>query len=147
MSQRINPGDIFEIDLGDGCYGYGRVLKQTCGFYDLRLNSRPPIESIIASPILFKVWVMDYAIKKKRWKIIGHASLTKDLLSSPYFFKKDSISGQLSVTLDGSQEIPATLDECEKLECAAVWDPEHVEDRLRDYFGGLPNSWYESMRP
>ena len=28
---------------------------------------------------------------------------------------------------------------------AAVWDPQHVEDRLRDHFAGLPNKWVQSL--
>ncbi|WP_448115483.1 hypothetical protein [Mesorhizobium amorphae] len=31
------------------------------------------------------------------------------------------------------------------LECAAVWDPEHVVDRLRDPADGRPNKWVERL--
>ena len=29
----------------------------------------------------------------------------------------------------------------------AVWEPAHVEDRLRDHYAGAPNKWVESLRP
>jgi len=40
----------------------------------------------------------------------------------------------------------ASRAECEGLERCAVWEPEHVEDRLRDHFAGKPNVWVESLR-
>jgi hypothetical protein len=66
------------------------------------------------------------------------------------FFKQDPISGELSIYWeewrDGSwHEEPATLDECAELERAAVWDPVHVEGRLRDHFAGTPNTWAASL--
>lgn len=45
-----------------------------------------------------------------------------------------------------SVENPATPEECAVLERAAVWDPGHVEDRLRDHFAGQSNKWVESLR-
>jgi hypothetical protein len=51
----------------------------------------------------------------------------------------DAVSGNFG-------EIPASLEECEYLEVAAVWDGHHVEDRLRDHFDGRPSEWVESMR-
>ena len=40
----------------------------------------------------------------------------------------------------------ATRAECEGLEREAVWDPEHIEDRLSDYFSGKPNKWVDSLK-
>ena len=41
----------------------------------------------------------------------------------------------------------AIAEECVGLERAAVWEPEHVEDRLRDHFAGRSNRWVESLKP
>ncbi|NUM55672.1 MAG: immunity 26/phosphotriesterase HocA family protein [Candidatus Hydrogenedentes bacterium] len=147
MKQKIVPGDVFEVDLKDGSYAYGRVLRNVFGFYDLRASTCPPVEEIVAHPMIFKIWVMDYAIERRLWRIIGHVPLSQELTVTPRFFKKDPITGRLTITVDGSQEIPATYDECKELECAAVWDPEHVEDRLRDHFEGRKNVWYQYLRP
>jgi len=147
MRQKRLKGDIFEVDLRDGTFCYGRVINGSCVLYDLRVGVRPLIEEIVCQKVLFQVWVMKYAITRGIWKVIGNLPLEESLVERPRFFKKDSISGKLYVTYDGSQEIPATLEECQRLECAAVWDPEHVEDRLRDHFEGRRNKWYDSMRP
>lgn len=42
--------------------------------------------------------------------------------------------------------IRATKEECSGLERSAVWEPEHVEDRLIDHFENRPNKWVESLK-
>jgi hypothetical protein len=39
----------------------------------------------------------------------------------------------------------ATREETEGLEPAAVWEPEHIADRLEDHYAGRPNRWLKSM--
>jgi hypothetical protein len=71
-------------------------------------------------------------------------------LNNPPFFKRDSISGKLSIYTERggkSFEKDATLEECKQLECAAVWSANHIIDRLNDHFSGKPNKWVESMKP
>jgi hypothetical protein len=117
-------------------------------FYDLRRKEVPAIEEIVVSPVAFAVWVMRRAVTSGLWTILGHVALTDDLLRQPDFFKQDPISRRLFLTKVGAgDERPASFEECIGLECAAAWDPEHVEDRLRDHFAGRPNKWVESMRP
>ena len=146
---RRKVGDVLRIPLGNEEYGFGRVLPSVLyAFYDAKSHHVLSIDEIIGRPVLFKVCVMDYAVKKGVWEVIGNAPLTEDLLTEPWFFKKDPISGVLTLYRDStSEEILAKRSDCEKLECAAVWDPEHVADRLRDHFAGRPNKWVMSMRP
>jgi hypothetical protein len=47
----------------------------------------------------------------------------------------------------GAEMRPATPEECAGLEPAAVWEPEHIADRLQDAFAGRPNHWLEEMIP
>lgn len=146
--QKRRIGDILKIDLGDGSLAFARVLEEPLiAFYDLRADVPIAVERIIQSPIAFKIWVMNYAVTSGEWPVIGHAPLDEDLKEEPRFFKKDAISGQLSIYWGNGCEKPATLEDIEGLECAAVWEPEHVVDRLRDHFAGRPNMWVESLRP
>ena len=88
---------------------------------------------------------MDRATRSGRWPIVGRAELaTVSDLDATVIFRQDKISAYESST---GTETPLTFEEADRLECAAVWDPEHVEDRLRDYFSGVPNKWWASMRP
>ena len=142
------PGDVVKIGLGHRKFAFGRVLKSTIAFYDLRTSTEIAVEEIIAKPILFNIWVMDHAITNGDWPIVGNAPLDKELMVEPLFFKKDEISKALTLYRDSTgEEVPATRKDCEGLECAAVWEPEHVVERLNDHFGGRSNYWVESMRP
>jgi hypothetical protein len=77
-----NPGDMVRIGLGDGFHAYARVLKDAMfAIYDAHVSDTEalPIATFYNTPILFYVAVMDYAVKRGRWKIIGNIS--SDILS------------------------------------------------------------------
>lgn len=146
--QKWRAGDVVKIPLGEDQYAFGRVLrKPLMGFYDLLVSELPSVEVIVAKPILFRVWVMNYAVTDGDWPIIGHMPLTPELEETPIFFKQDHITGKFSIYLGNGQERPVTRKEVEGLERAAVWEPEHIVDRLRDHFAGRSNVWVESLKP
>lgn len=147
-------GQVVRIDLKDGTQAFGRVLEEPLfAFYDklYRQSENPEVEEICSLPIAFKIWVMNYSITRGVWNVIGRVPLTPDLREPPKFFKQDEISGALSIyqaapELAPHYERPASLAEVDGLECAAIWDPEHVEDRLRDHFSGRPNKWIQQLK-
>jgi hypothetical protein len=144
---RRRVGDVVCIPLGDEQYGFGRVLQEPLfAFYDFRNTRVPPISKIVESRVIFKIWVMNHAVTSGRWPVVGSAPLEPELAIEPEFCKEDPITGALTI-YHQTKERPAALDECDKLEAAAVWEPHHVEGRLRDYFAGVPNATYEWLRP
>lgn len=144
---RRRIGDIVKILLPDNFYCFGRVLQEPLvAFYDLHVREIPDIDVIISSPILFKVWVMNSAITTGRWVIVGNRDVDDRTATEPEFFKQDTISKKYSRYFN-NMETPATKAECIGLECAAVWDAEHVEERLVDHYAGRPNKWVESLKP
>ncbi|HEY1561875.1 MAG TPA: immunity 26/phosphotriesterase HocA family protein [Caulobacteraceae bacterium] len=152
-SVRRRPGQFIEIDLGNGARGFGRVLcEPEFAFYDLIATSAPPppLDELGAKPIAFRLWVMNRAISSGRWKVIGATALPDELIAPAVYFKQDPFTGKLAIYSAAlkppTYERPATRRECEPLERAAVWDPEHVEDRLRDHFAGQPNNWVRSLQ-
>lgn len=148
------PGDILSIPLADGWFGYCKVLCGVeIGFYDFRSATEISTEDLSGIDFLFRIWVMKYALKKSStWKVIGNVLLTGEEARPSRFCKKDALSGALSIYQSAPAggtaytETPATFAECKDLECAAVWDPEHVESRLEDHFAGRPNIWVEYFR-
>ena len=139
-------GDIVKIPLGDGWHSYARVLPEASyAFYDTRVNGDDTFEEIIARPILFFAAVMGYAIKKSRWPIVGHVP-SEDQLKAPPRFIQDALNKDRFEVYEDGKIRPSTRAECAGLECAAVWDPEHVEDRLRDHYAGRKNKWVESLK-
>ena len=150
--KRTKEGDVIAINLGNLSYGYGIVLNSSStGFYNLQTkNLELNVNFITSHSILFKVPVMNSAFKSEKWHIIGNIELNDDLKQRVYFFTRDMFDHSISIYYeDGTEgiDIPATYEEVKDLERAAVWDPEHVEDRLRDHFNGVPNEWVKQLRP
>lgn len=140
-------GNIVEIRL-PGAWAYGKVIQfPLMGFYAARRERIVGVDSLQGERFVFRIWVVKFAIGKKGWPVIGNLPVSKADSVEVWFFKKDPISGRItkyrSLT---SEEIPATLADCVGLECAAVWDPEHVESRLSDEFAGRSSVWVESMK-
>ena len=146
--QPLKEGNFIQIKINDSYYCFGRVLKEPLiAFYDLKSDKLYDINEISSLPILFKVPVMNHAIKSGKWKVIGYSELEASLKKPVRFFTKDPLTGRYFIYTDAdSKQIPATQKECEGLERAAVWDPEHIEERLRDYYSNSPNQWVESLK-
>jgi hypothetical protein len=143
---RGKVGDVVRIDLGNGNFAYGRTLASPLmAFYDLQ--SKMPVEAVdvVRAPILFTIWVMKCAIKSPKWEIVGNIPPSEDLMTSPKFFKMDMIDRNFYI-YENDQFNPVSREACIGLEPAAAWDPEHIEDRLRDHFAGVPNKWVESLK-
>jgi hypothetical protein len=103
-------------------------------------------EEIVQVKSLFKVMVMDRAIKSFRWPVIGHVELPPVWLHPVKFYKQDALHPErLFIKWSDGTEIPTDLQGIERLEKAAIWDPEHVEDRIMDHFAGRPNRWLKSL--
>lgn len=144
---RGNIGDVLQIDLGNGQFVFGRVLPEPLmAFYDLISMEPKAASDIVTAPVLFVVPVMNYAVKSSKWLIVDSVDLEENLKIKPRFFKQDRRTKQFYI-YDDHGDIPATREECIGLERAAVWEPEHIEDRLRDHFAGKRNKWVESMKP
>jgi hypothetical protein len=145
--QKRVPGDIVRIDLGDGVHSYARVLSEAqFAIYDCKTERDLDRETIIASPILFYVAVMDYAVKRGLWTVVGHLPLEDALLSPPPRFMQDALNPTSFSIYENGSIRPAKRAECEDLERAAVWDPNHVIDRIRDHYAGVSNKWVESLK-
>lgn len=141
-------GDIVQIPLGDGTFGYGYVLDEPLiVFLDRRDRGEArDFDELVKRPAAFRIWVRNRPKKGGIWPVVGHVTPTPEALEPVPFFKQDAISRELSITYDGGAEVPATADDCRDLERAAVWDTDHVADRLIDYFEGRPNKWVQSLR-
>lgn len=146
---------MVRIPLGDGLVGWGRQLRNVrVEFYD-RFDDEDDAERIeprqvVGGKVAFTVAVMDRAFRRSSdWTLLDVVPLSQLEESAVYrSFKQDPL-GALSIYWehpDGSWgEDKATRAQCADLERSAVWDPEHVEDRLRDHHAGRSNKWAESL--
>jgi len=144
--QRWSEGALVAIPISGNRYGFGKLLQSPLiTFYHLESNELLEINIITSSPIAFKVWVMHSAITSGRWTIIGKVEISPEEKVSPWFFRQDAISQELTLIGNDDIEKPATAVECAGLECAQVWSAVHIESRLEDHFAGRRNKWIEEV--
>jgi hypothetical protein len=142
--------DVLRIDLGDGRRSYAQVAAEPLiVFFDGAYTEDLAPERAARLPVLFRIWVMNRAVTRGLWPVIGRQALAPENEREPFFFKQDAVTGGLALYHSSfastNWQRAATLPECEGLEHAAVWGPEHVLDRLRDYYAGRPNKWLDSL--
>ena len=143
--KKLEPGNIVEIKLADGL-SYGVIVEEPLiVFFNALFSERPELERILEKPVAFAIWVMNNAIGRAGWPVIGNKKLPKELMIRPTFYKYDVIGKSYSIYTD-AKDIPATKSECLGLEAAAVWSQEHVESRLEDFYANKSNIWVESSR-
>lgn len=149
--QKIILGSVVEIHLSQEFFSYAQIItKSELAFYDysgVRIST-DSLDVVCKKPILFVLAVMHAAIKSGRWKIVGRCEIPQALKSPREYFIQDVLTKKFSIYTNNDGNIrPAERSEIEGLECAAVWEPEHVEDRLRDHFAGRQNLWVEQLKP
>ncbi len=147
---RRKEGAFIEIPLPNGKYSYGIILeKASFAFYNLYADNKvSDINIIQKNQVLFIISVYKYAISKNRWKIIGVLDIEPKLKILPMEFIQDHFDSNHFEIYNPNTGIMrlAVKAECIGLERAAVWEPEHVESRIIDYFEGRPNKWVESLK-
>ena len=148
---RRREGDILKVDLGDGRHSYAQVSGDPLVvFFDGAFADDVLLDQVPQLPVLFRIWVPDDSIKKGLWPVVGNQPLSDENAAERFFYKQDDLTGALSLYHSSfaatGWERPASATECEGLECDAVSDPEHVEDRLTDHYDGRENQWVKSLR-
>lgn len=148
--QRIIIGSVLEININEDYFAYAQVLgKSSCAFFDFRSTERLQDLTVLrSSQILFIVSVYDNVIKEGRWVNIGNLEIDNRLKILPLEFIQDPINvDRFNIYNPNTGEIiKATREQCENLECAAVWEASHIEDRIRDHYLGVSNVWLEQTK-
>lgn len=104
--RRVKIGDVYAIPLPNGQFAFGRAFRDA-GFGVYRDLLRDNV-----------------------WKFIENRPFKSEEMEwPPQRCIKDSISGEYSIYYKG-EIYPAKKEECEGLEVAAVWDRNHIIDRI-----------------
>lgn len=123
-------GSVVQLSLPDGTYAYGRVLRDAAVAFYVTRSAVPDQPPIGERSYEFVVGVYDDVLRADDMPVVG-----KDPAGSPDdewpppFRVQDPISGAVSVYERGAIR-PARGGEAESLETAAVWDREHLVNRL-----------------
>lgn len=143
---RRRVGDVVSIALDDaGTKAYALVLNESkFAIFDGRGTSE--IDHVLKQAPMFYVSVMNSAVTTGRWPVVEvHLERVAELKVPPTFMQ-DPINREKFQIYDKGIMRPATRAECSALERTAVWDAEHVEDRIRDDYVGRENKWLRSMQ-
>ncbi|MUO80748.1 hypothetical protein GOZ78_07290 [Agrobacterium vitis] len=152
MNNRRKPkaGSILEIKIDENLSFLCQILRNNqIAVYNHDVDRDSIVKNNIdTDDCIFIVSVMDRSIKSDRWPIIGHSNIPSRLDRPFFYFIKDIITGAFSIYNSSNGAIsPATYDDIRGLEAAAVWDANHIEDRIRDHSRGVPNKWEISLSP
>jgi Domain of unknown function (DUF4259) len=142
----FEPGVLLRVDLDDQWHTYARMLARSpkFAFYDCRVSI--PVEdvlSIVKRPVLF---VLAVSASRGHWPKIGHVPLEMAPIPIPDEFMQDIGTGACQIADEAFNRRPAKPEECVDLERVAVWDPAHVEERIRDHYAGRPNAHLAHMK-
>ena len=138
--QQITTGAIIRIDLGNGYFNYAQILDKGKGitFFDIYTKEAElkDISLLQDRKVLFIIAVYNDIITKGRWLKVGKLPVRDDLTILPMKFIQDIINPKLFRLYNPNtgEMFPATRDECEGLEVAAVWEAWEVEQRIKDYY-------------
>ena len=145
--QRRTIKSIVEIDLKNGYFTYGQILEAGIAFFDYRTSTRLlDFKVLVDMPILFVIEVYDHVITKGQFLKVGKLDIRDELDPPPNKFIHDEMNGSFELYNPITGEITSsTKDEVRGLECSSVWESEHVEERIKDYYTGKKNRIVEDF--
>lgn len=145
--KEIEPkqGDVFEIPLEDGRFGYGQVLNYTTyGFFDLASKERLPLEQIVEASVAFRVGCSSAAIGTGRWQILANVPLTTEMRQPLRLFRNNGPDWWFLHEWrpeTGTHDRRVLREEVTGLEYAGLWTPSGIEERLLMHLRGEPCPW------
>jgi Immunity protein 26 len=145
-SPKLERGAVLCVSLDRQWHTYARILKYPkIAFYDCRVAAPEDLLTIAKRPVLFVLAVGGRA-HKDHWPVIGHVPLETAPVPIPDQFMQAIGSGACRIVDEFFNSRAAQPQECVALERVAVWDPKHVEERIRDHYAGRPNAHLAYMK-
>lgn len=135
--QRRTVGSILAIKLSNDYFTYAQILKEGLVFFDYFI--RVPIQNFeileYKEPVFFLSVYKDI-ITRGKWLKVSKLAIRESFETVPMQYIQDKLneSNYEFYNPNTGEVTPATKEECEGLEVAAVWDAHHVEERLLNHF-------------
>lgn len=142
-------GAILEILLKNGKYIYAQDLDADVLFFDIFLDK--PLEDLKElnkTKPLFFIGVYNDVITEGDWKKVGTIPIKEEYKLVPMKFIQDALNpNKFELYNPNTGEIiQTTKEKIVGLERVAVWDKNHIEDRLLDYYNRNPCVWLKEDR-
>ena len=136
------------IPIDETYHTYGRIISEVVyAFYDCKTALEiTDLEMIEKAPVIFKVPVHNSAIRRGKWEVIGTMELPAELKEPvPFFIQEISKPEICWIDIDGIRK-KATPSDYIGLERLAVWEYEHIEERLLHYYANVPDPNTEALK-
>lgn len=147
---REKLGQIFKVLLDNNYMTFGQVTgQQLYTFFDIKIPinfEKVSFSQIVSQSIIFRLCVGSYAINYGRWEVLSTLRPKDDLLKGVVQYSYDDLRDVFTVWDDNGKR-ESCWQECKNLEPFAVWQAEHVEERLKNHFNGVPCIIYERLKP
>ena len=145
--QKRTAGAVVKIPFDGKWFTYGQILDDAeVIIFDARTDCELSMDEITNQPIICRVAVSYHAITKGRWLKVGKYPISEELKKPiPKYIQDILQPDRFEIYCDGIIR-PSTREECIGLERAAVWEPEHVEERIRDHYSGKQNRWVDILQ-
>jgi hypothetical protein len=136
MAKKVQLGDVFSIPLPDGKFAFCRKFRDAnIAVYKRIAVAKDDVPE--EEEYAFFVGVYDDVLKSGEWEIVSKRPfLTEEESWPPPMCAVDQISGRKRIYHKGEFR-SASEDECNKWEVAAVWDKDHIVDRIMGKRGPL----------
>lgn len=146
--QRETPGAIFSIKLDEKNYTFGKILNGgSSEFYNfISDNENVDIDFLIGRDVIFYALVFSQAIKSGRWHIIGKTELGDKYKNFPKYYLPDIADKNYYRIMDNFGIHDSTKEACKGLELGLIWEPQSIEERLRDYYNNRENEEYNYFK-
>ena len=146
--QRRTPGSILRIDLEDGYYCYAQILDEGVAFFDIHTKEKKlkDLNILLNTPVLFIIGVYTDVISQGIFLKVGKLPIRDDLKNQPMNYIEDILATDKNRRFElynpsTGETTPCTQDQAWGLERCAVWNYNHIEDRLRDHYAGRTCKW------
>ena len=138
MARKIRTGDVFSIELPNEKYAF---LRKYNGAVIAVYKQKGDSPDDYPKDDLYEFYVCVYKHVFKKWHYVTNLPFISDEDAwGPPFCWVDQISGEYSLYYRGERR-PCTYDECKDLEILAVWDENHLIDRIMGN-----HKWEQAMR-
>lgn len=149
MTVRFSPGGVLRVPVMEGRSACAVMLgvRPYVAFFSDEQEDRLTDAGIPEGDPLFVVAVHNKAYSRDRWGSVLRRVAPDALPEIPHFFRQNVLNPedcQITDAIGGVRK--ATPEECVGLERSAVWDAEHIEQRISDLYAGRPNPFVESMK-
>ncbi|WP_370015241.1 Imm26 family immunity protein [Peribacillus sp. B2I2] len=127
--KRVKMGNVYAIPLPDKKYAFGKVYKDACiGIYKEIGNTMEELPK--KEEFDFIVGVYQDLLKSGKWPLVDYREFpSEEEAWPPEMSVYDTIAGTYSIYYKGEIS-PSTEKKCRDLEQAAVWEEEHIIDRI-----------------